>query len=95
MYYAWKVVRHSMLSIAVLVGISEMTDRIAGGWYAVGFIIATVSIGVMLLAVNAAMLSWQEFLDLPEVGLKIPLPKLFLESRFFWRVGGSVNPQIK
>ena len=67
MYYAWKVVRHSMLSIAVLVGISEMTDRIAGGWYAVGFIIATVSIGCMLLAVNAAMLSWQEFLDLPEV----------------------------
>ena len=71
MYYAWKVVRHSMLSIAVLVGISEMTARIAGGWYAVGFIIATVSIGVMLLAVNAAMLSWQEFLDLPEVSCKM------------------------
>lgn len=75
MYYAWKVVRHSMLSVAVLVGISEITARIAGGWYAVGFVIATVSIGCMLLAVNAAMLSWQEFLDLPEVGLKIPLPK--------------------
>ena len=29
----------------------------------------------MMLVVNAAMLSWQEFLELPQVGLKIPLPK--------------------
>ena len=28
-----------------------------------------------MLVVNAAMLSWQEFLELPQVGLKIPLPK--------------------
>ena len=43
--------------------------------YAIGFILATISCGCMMLVVNAAMLSWQEFLELPQVGLKIPLPK--------------------
>ena len=35
MYYAWRVARHSLLSILVLPGISEMTERIAMGWYVI------------------------------------------------------------
>jgi hypothetical protein len=75
MYYAWRVGRHVLLSFFVLAGIAEMTERVAAGWYAIGFTVATICCGCMMLVVNAAMLSWQEFLELPQVGLKIPLPK--------------------
>ena len=75
MYYAWKVGRHGVLSIAILIGIGEMTELVAGGWYAIGFSLAMISLGCMMLLLNAAMLSWQDFLNLPQVGLKIPLPK--------------------
>ena len=38
MYYAWRVARHSLLSILVLPGISEMTERVAMGWYVILFV---------------------------------------------------------
>ncbi len=75
LYVGWRVVRHALLTIATLVGIAEMTDLVAGGWYALGFVACTVCAGLAPIMLNKAMWKWQEMLELPPVGLKIPVPK--------------------
>jgi hypothetical protein len=75
MYYLWRILRHIVLLIFILNGIAEMTNMVAAGWYAVGFTLSIVSAGGMMPMVNTAMLAWQDLLELPCVGLKIPLPK--------------------
>ena len=75
LYVGWRAVRHGLLTIATLVGIAEMTDLVAGGWYALGFVTCTVCAGLAPIMLNKAMWKWQAMLELPPVGLKIPVPK--------------------
>ena len=74
-YYLWRIVRHGLLTIAVLINIQEMTNMTSRGWYAVGFAIVTLSAGLMLPLINSSYWKYQEMVDLPRVGLRMPLPK--------------------
>jgi hypothetical protein len=74
-YYAWRIGRHGLLTTAVLVNIKAMTDMTSGGWYGIGFAIVTISAGFLFPLLNASYWAYQDMIDLPPVGLRMPLPK--------------------
>jgi hypothetical protein len=47
----------------------------SGGWYAIGFAIVTIAAGFLFPLLNSSYRAYQEMIDLPPVGLRMPLPK--------------------